>query len=119
MLQKEPLQLGFLLRSVYDLLPTSVNLKRRYKTERERVTTVYYAREYAPLNMCYDGVERLLHRWGHDKVLEFLAAVLDPLAKSPKKNKVTEVKQCFINQKRHQNRHKTEPESSRQQPICR
>ena len=35
MFKKEPLQLGFLLRSVYDLLPTPVNLKRWYKTDDE------------------------------------------------------------------------------------
>ena len=66
MFQKERLQLGFLLRSIYDLLPTPVDLKTRY-IPREKVTTVYCAKDDKPLNMCYDRVERLLHRADIDR----------------------------------------------------
>uniref|UniRef100_W5NEB6 Reverse transcriptase domain-containing protein n=1 Tax=Lepisosteus oculatus TaxID=7918 RepID=W5NEB6_LEPOC len=66
----EPLQIQFLLRSVYDVLPTPSNLHRWGPTE-------------SPLNTVWKNRQGR-YRWRHDKLLRSLALNLDTFRKGMK-----------------------------------
>ena len=88
MFKKEPLQLWFLLRRVYDLLPTPVNLKRWYKTTDEDCAL---CKKKSTLEHVLSSSKTTLtqgrYRWRHDRVLEALASILDPITKTQKRIK--------------------------------
>jgi hypothetical protein len=74
----EPLRLQFLLRSVYDLLPSPANLHRWSLTEnpdcplcKKRGTLEHI------LSSCSIALKQGRYRWRHDKVLRMLADTLD------------------------------------------
>ena len=79
-LQKQPLQLGFLLRSVYDLLPTPANLKLWYKTEDDacKLCGKRGTLEHV-LSSCRTALTQGRYRWRHDKVLEAISSILEPV----------------------------------------
>lgn len=76
--QYEPLQLSFLLRSVYDLLPTPTNLERWKLSEdpscplcKQRGTLQHV------LTACPTALSQGRYRWRHDQVLRVLADTLE------------------------------------------
>ena len=76
--QYEPLQLSFLLRSVYDLLPTPTNLERWKLSEdpscplcKQRGTLQHV------LTACPTALSQGRYRWRHDQVLRVLADILE------------------------------------------
>jgi len=74
----EPLRLKFLLRSVYDLLPSTANLHRWGLVEDPRCHlcdkpgTMQYA-----LSSCQTALAQGRYRWRHDTVLRELADILE------------------------------------------
>jgi hypothetical protein len=74
----EPLQLSFLLRSVYDLLPTPANLQRWKLTDDAKCQlceckgTLQHT-----LSACKTALTQGRYRWRHDQVLRELADVLE------------------------------------------
>jgi len=76
--QYEPLQLSFLLRSVYDLLPTPTNLERWKLSDdpscplcSQRGTLAHV------LSSCPVALSQGRYRWRHDQVLRVLADILE------------------------------------------
>ena len=90
MFKKEPIQLGSLLRTVNDLLPTIVNLKKWYNTKNDdcalctRRCTLAHV-----LSSCKTALTQDRYRWRHNKVLELLATMLVPITKSEKRRTKT------------------------------
>ena len=76
--QYEPLRLKFLLRSVYDVLPTPANLNRWKLTENPecslcgKIGTLEHI-----LSSCRTALTQGRYRWRHDAVLRQLADVLE------------------------------------------
>ena len=81
----EPLRIRFLLRSVYDVLPSPTNLSRwgliddpRCKLCGEKGTMAHI------LSGCKTALQQGRYRWRHDKVLQVLADILDKEIKKPR-----------------------------------
>ena len=77
-LKKEPLRLHFLLKSVYDLLPSPVNLKRWGKTEEDqcKLCSKRCTLEHI-LSSCSVALNQGRYTWRHNKVLNELANILE------------------------------------------
>jgi len=90
--QYEPLRLKFLLRSVYDLLPSPANLDRWGLVEDpichlcDKPGTMQYA-----LSSCQTALAQGRYRWRHDTVIKELADTLE-LERRKKRN--TKKKAC-------------------------
>ena len=75
----QPLQLSFLLRSVYDVLPSPTNLHRWGLTDQPncqlcgRPGTLEHL-----LSTCQTSLTQGRYRWRHDKVLRELANLIEP-----------------------------------------
>jgi hypothetical protein len=81
----EPLRIKFLIRAVYDTLPTPTNLTRWGLTED---TTCKLCGGSGTLSHILSGCKTALsqgrYRWRHDKVLQVLAEVLEKERKKPR-----------------------------------
>ncbi|XP_019639899.1 PREDICTED: uncharacterized protein LOC109481744 [Branchiostoma belcheri] len=74
----EPLRIQFLLRSVYDLLPTPVNLKRWGKEKEEKCQLCERRGTLSHvLSSCPIALGQGRYRWRHDQVLRVLACTLE------------------------------------------
>jgi len=74
----EPVRISFLLRSVYDVLPTPANL-HRWKLTEDPSCTLCGKRgtlEHA-LSSCSTALSQGRYRWRHDRVLRQLADTLE------------------------------------------
>ncbi|XP_053389443.1 uncharacterized protein LOC128552430 [Mercenaria mercenaria] len=81
----EPLQLSFLLRSVYDLLPTPANL-HRWKLADDQNCPLCNGRGSLQhtLSSCKTALTQGRYRWRHDQVLRELADTLERERKKPR-----------------------------------
>ncbi|XP_052251742.1 uncharacterized protein LOC127858578 [Dreissena polymorpha] len=85
----EPLQLSFLLRLVYDMLPTPTNLQRWKLTEGPtcylfwRIETLRHI-----LSLCPTALAQGRYRWRHDQVLRMLADALERERKNNRPRKI-------------------------------
>jgi len=74
----EPLRTQFLLKSVYDLLPTPANLKRWGKESEEKCVLCGKRGTLSHLlTGCAVALGQGRYRWRHDRVLRVLAAALE------------------------------------------
>jgi len=74
----EPLRTQFLLKSVYDLLPTPANLKRWGKESEEKCVLCGKRGTLSHLlSGCAIALGQGRYRWRHDRVLRVLAAALE------------------------------------------
>ncbi|XP_078589523.1 uncharacterized protein LOC144869891 [Branchiostoma floridae x Branchiostoma japonicum] len=74
----EPLRTQFLLKSVYDLLPTPANLKRWGKESEEKCVLCGKRGTLSHLlTGCAIALGQGRYRWRHDRVLRVLAAALE------------------------------------------
>ena len=89
-LKTEPFRLQFMLKSVYDLLPTPVNLKKWKMREED---TCYLCQKRGTLQHILSGCNVALtqgrYTWRHDKVLREIAIIIDQerIKKKPAKKK--------------------------------
>jgi hypothetical protein len=88
--QYEPLRLSFLLRSVYDLLPSPANLHRWGLVEDPRcpLCDKKGTMEHV-LSSCQVALTQGRYRWRHDKVLQELASTLDRERRRKRETKKT------------------------------
>ena len=87
-MQKTEFNFGFLLARVYDLLPTPLNLKRWYKTEKDDCDRCKRrcVLEHV-LSSCKTALTQGRYRWRPNKVLKALATILDPIEKHKNEQK--------------------------------
>ena len=87
-LKMEPLRLSFLLRSIYDVLPTPVNLKRWKLAEDDRcILCNKRASLEHILSSCNVSLTQGRYRWRHDTVLGEIAKILEGAVARQKKTK--------------------------------
>jgi hypothetical protein len=90
MVKVEPLNLQFTLKSVYDLLPTPVNLKVWKKQDNDMC---YLCQKRGTLQHILSGCNTALtqgrYKWRHDKILREIATIIDQerLKKRPVKDR--------------------------------
>ena len=90
--QYEPLQLSFLLKSVYDLLPTPTNLER-WKLSEEPSCPL--CKQTGTLQHVLTDLSQGRYRWRHDQALRVLADILE---KEKRQERQTKTKgPVFIN----------------------
>ncbi|GFO15296.1 reverse transcriptase [Plakobranchus ocellatus] len=87
-----PLRISFLIRSVYDLLPSNVNLVRWGKKDdptcplcKGRQTTEHV------LSSCKVALSQGRYTWRHNRVLQGLASVISTARNQPLFNKLNSI----------------------------
>jgi len=75
---REPLKTTFLLKSVYDLLPTAVNLKRWGKRDEDRCVLCGKKGNLSHiLSSCQVALSRGRYTWRHNQVLKVIVNALE------------------------------------------